>query len=56
MTEIRSSSLPSELFGDFLDDLGERYHNEKKKVVDIVKVNGKVMNNYKFIIRNWDWR
>jgi len=36
-------SLPSEMFGDFMDDLEDRYHNEKKKVKEILKEIGFVV-------------
>jgi hypothetical protein len=31
-------SLPSELFGDYLSDLEEEFHQDKKKVKEILKV------------------
>jgi len=32
-------SLPSELFGDFMDDLEEKFDKEKKRVKEIIKEN-----------------
>jgi len=37
---LQTGSLPSEIFGDFKEELEERYSRDKKKVKDMIKDNG----------------